>query len=295
MHDERVPAARGDDPLGADHRRERQQGHARAVRQVPDAARPRARRPRRRRDSSCSDRLLPLEDEEPARDGAHARRATSAARCPTELDDLVKLPGVGRKTGNVVRSVAFDLPGLPVDTHVGRLSRRLSSPTRTDPVKVELDLNALVPPEERGRFSLRLILHGRQVCFARKPNCWALRPGRHLPVGRPERPPQAPTGVSCRAIPDADASSLQASSLRVSSARSRTRRAARSVALGEVELVARPRSRRCRGSGRRRRRPGGRVVELGAQAGQLGEVGRGHAGQGIGSAIRGSRTGPRLR
>jgi endonuclease-3 len=90
---------------------------------------------------------------------------------PTELDDLVKLPGVGRKTGNVVRSVAFDLPGLPVDTHVGRLARRLRLTTETDPVKAELDLNALVPPDERGRFSLRLILHGRQVCFARNPNC----------------------------------------------------------------------------------------------------------------------------
>jgi endonuclease-3 len=90
---------------------------------------------------------------------------------PSELSDLVKLPGVGRKTGNVVRSVAFDLPGLPVDTHVGRLSRRLKLTTEDDPVKVETDLNVLVPPEERGRFSLRLILHGRQVCFARKPAC----------------------------------------------------------------------------------------------------------------------------
>ena len=104
---------------------------------------------------------------------------------PTELDDLVKLPGVGRKTGNVVRSVAFDLPGLPVDTHVGRLARRLKLTTETDPVKAELDLNALIPPEERGRFSLRLILHGRQVCFARKPELRRLRAGRHLPVGRP--------------------------------------------------------------------------------------------------------------
>ena len=90
---------------------------------------------------------------------------------PTELDDLVRLPGVGRKTANVVRSVAFDLPGLPVDTHVGRLARRLKLTTETDPVKAEFDLNVLVPPDERGRFSLRLILHGRQVCFARKPNC----------------------------------------------------------------------------------------------------------------------------
>jgi endonuclease-3 len=90
---------------------------------------------------------------------------------PRDLDDLVTLPGVGRKTGNVVRSVAFDLPGLPVDTHVGRLARRLRLTSETDPVAVERDLNALVPPEERGRFSLRLIEHGRRVCDARRPRC----------------------------------------------------------------------------------------------------------------------------
>jgi endonuclease-3 len=90
---------------------------------------------------------------------------------PTALADLVTLPGVGRKTGNVVRSVAFDLPGLPVDTHVGRLSRRLRLTAEEDPVKAEMDLNRLVPEAERGRFSLRLILHGRRVCLARKPRC----------------------------------------------------------------------------------------------------------------------------
>jgi len=90
---------------------------------------------------------------------------------PTELDDLVTLPGVGRKTGNVIRSVAFGLPGLPVDTHVGRLSIRLGLTTETDPVKAELALNDLVPPDERGAFSLRMILHGRQVCDARRPRC----------------------------------------------------------------------------------------------------------------------------
>ena len=90
---------------------------------------------------------------------------------PTELDDLVRLPGVGRKTGNVLRSVAYDLPGLPVDTHVGRLSARLKLTNETDPVKVELDLNSLIPPAERGGFSLRLILHGRRVCVARRPRC----------------------------------------------------------------------------------------------------------------------------
>ena len=92
---------------------------------------------------------------------------------PTALEDLVTLPGVGRKTANLVRWVAFDLPGLPVDTHVGRLARRLGLTTEEDPVKVEHELNALVPAAERGRFSLRLILHGRRVCDARKPRCGA--------------------------------------------------------------------------------------------------------------------------
>ncbi|MFN0089852.1 MAG: endonuclease III [Acidimicrobiales bacterium] len=90
---------------------------------------------------------------------------------PTSLDDLVTLDGVGRKTGNVVRSVAFGLPGLPVDTHVTRLSHRLQLTTQSDPVKIEHELNALIPAAERGAFSLRLILHGRRVCLARKPRC----------------------------------------------------------------------------------------------------------------------------
>jgi endonuclease-3 len=90
---------------------------------------------------------------------------------PTALEDLVTIPGVGRKTANVVRSVAFGLPGLPVDTHVGRLARRLGLTQEDDPVKAELALNALIPPAERGGFSLRLILHGRRVCDARKPRC----------------------------------------------------------------------------------------------------------------------------
>ena len=102
---------------------------------------------------------------------------------PTELDDLVTLPGVGRKTGNVVRSVRSTYRACR-STRTWRLSRRLKLTTETDPVKIELDLNALVPPEERGRFSLRLILHGRQVCFARKPALRRVRPRRHLPVGR---------------------------------------------------------------------------------------------------------------
>ena len=90
---------------------------------------------------------------------------------PHTMEELVTLPGVGRKTANVVLSVGFGLPGLPVDTHVGRLSRRLGLTTETDPVKAELALNRLIPPPERGAFSLRLILHGRRVCIARTPRC----------------------------------------------------------------------------------------------------------------------------
>jgi endonuclease III len=90
---------------------------------------------------------------------------------PHKLSDLVTLPGVGRKTGNVVRSVDLGEPGLPVDTHVLRLSRRLGLTRQTDPVKVELELNPMVRADERGALSLRLILHGRRVCTARKPRC----------------------------------------------------------------------------------------------------------------------------
>ena len=74
------------------------------------------------------------------------------------------------------------LPGLPVDTHVLRLSKRLGLTTQTDPVKVELDLNPMVPSGRTGALRLGLILHGRAVCMARKPNC-GLRPRRLLPLG----------------------------------------------------------------------------------------------------------------
>jgi len=90
---------------------------------------------------------------------------------PTRLEYLVTLPGVGRKTANVIRSVGFGLPGLPVDTHVTRLSRRLGLTTETDAVKIEMALNPMIPAAERGDFSLRMILHGRRVCIARRPRC----------------------------------------------------------------------------------------------------------------------------
>lgn len=94
-----------------------------------------------------------------------------AGEVPSAMEDLTKLPGVGRKTANVVRSVALGEPGLPVDTHVTRLSRRLGLTEHTDPVKIEYELNGMIPPGERGVFSLRLILHGRRVCIARRPQC----------------------------------------------------------------------------------------------------------------------------
>jgi endonuclease-3 len=90
---------------------------------------------------------------------------------PHRMADLVTIPGVGRKTANVVRSVAMGEPGLPVDTHVQRLSARLGLTKQTDPVKIELELNPMVRADERGALSLRLILHGRAVCKARKPRC----------------------------------------------------------------------------------------------------------------------------
>ena len=112
---------------------------------------------------------------------------------PTRIEDLVTLPGVGRKTANVVRSVAMDLPGLPVDTHVLRLSARLGLTEQTDPVKVEYELNAMIPPAERGAFSLRMILHGRRVCDARRPACERcvlndFCPSSRLPTRRTSRP-----------------------------------------------------------------------------------------------------------
>lgn len=92
-------------------------------------------------------------------------------RVPEEMEDLVTLPGVGRKTANVVRSVAMNLPGIPVDTHVIRLSNRLGLTTQKDPVKIEHELMKMLPPGDWGAISLRLILHGRAVCVARKPRC----------------------------------------------------------------------------------------------------------------------------
>jgi endonuclease III len=97
--------------------------------------------------------------------------AEHGGEVPNTLEDLVKLPGVGRKTANVVLGDAFGVPGITVDTHVGRLSRRLGLTVQEDPVKVEFDLMEVIPKPEWTPFSHRLIFHGRRVCFARKPDC----------------------------------------------------------------------------------------------------------------------------
>ena len=90
---------------------------------------------------------------------------------PTGLDELVQLAGVGRKTANLVRVVAFGLSGLPVDTHVIRVANRLGLTGSDDPVEIEHELGALLPVAERGPFGLRMIVHGRRVCVARRPHC----------------------------------------------------------------------------------------------------------------------------
>jgi len=90
---------------------------------------------------------------------------------PTKLEALVKLPGVGRKTANVVLGAAFNIPGIVVDTHVARISRRLQLTDHTDPVKIEFDLMNQMPKRAWSDFSLLLIYFGREFCQARKPRC----------------------------------------------------------------------------------------------------------------------------
>ena len=97
--------------------------------------------------------------------------ARYGGQVPPRMEDLVTLPGVGRKTANVVLGVAFGVAGFPVDTHVLRLTRRLGLTTSTDPVRIEAEVTAMVPSEEWTALGLRLILHGRRVCLARSPRC----------------------------------------------------------------------------------------------------------------------------
>jgi endonuclease III len=115
---------------------------------------------------------------------------------PQVLDDLVKIPGIGRKTANVILGAGFGVPGFAVDTHVIRLTNRIGLVRTSDPVKIEFQVCAAVPKEEWTALSLRLILHGRRICDARRPLCEECvlndfcpssltRPGRRLRKGRP--------------------------------------------------------------------------------------------------------------
>ena len=92
---------------------------------------------------------------------------------PSNLEDLITLPGVGRKTANVVLGHAFGIPGITVDTHFGRLSRRFGWSKQSDPVKVEFEVGELIAEKEWTNLSQRMIWHGRRVCHARKPACGA--------------------------------------------------------------------------------------------------------------------------
>jgi endonuclease III len=115
---------------------------------------------------------------------------------PEVLEDLVKIPGIGRKTANVILGAGFGVPGFAVDTHVIRLTNRIGMVRTKDPVKIEFQVCSMVPKEEWTALSLRLILHGRRICDARRPLCpecvlndfcpsSLTRPGRRLRKGRP--------------------------------------------------------------------------------------------------------------
>jgi endonuclease-3 len=95
------------------------------------------------------------------------------AKVPSNLEDLITLPGVGRKTANVVLGHAFGIPGITVDTHFGRLSRRFGWSKQNNPVKVEFEVGELIPEKEWTNLSQRMIWHGRRVCHSRKPACGA--------------------------------------------------------------------------------------------------------------------------
>ncbi len=122
----------------------------------------------------------------PSRCSSSARRSSSVttARCPPRLDDLVTLPGVGRKTANVVLGNAFGIPGITVDTHFGRLARRFGWTEETDPVKVEHAVGALFPKRDWTMLSHHLIWHGRRCCHAQKPACGACPVAQAVPVVR---------------------------------------------------------------------------------------------------------------
>jgi endonuclease-3 len=117
---------------------------------------------------------------------------------PNTMDDLVKVPGIGRKTANVILGAGFDIPGFAVDTHVIRLTNRLGLVATKDPVKIEYQVCSMVPKEEWTGLSLRLILHGRRICVARRPRCEECVLNDFCPSSlvRPRRRSRARAGTS---------------------------------------------------------------------------------------------------
>jgi endonuclease-3 len=113
---------------------------------------------------------------------AQALCADHAGEVPGTLEALVRLPGVGRKTANVILGNAFGVPGITVDTHFGRLARRFGWTTETDPVKVEMAIQELFPPKDWTMLSHVLVWHGRRCCHARKPACGACPVAKHCPA-----------------------------------------------------------------------------------------------------------------
>ena len=95
------------------------------------------------------------------------------SRVPSTIENLLSLPGVGRKSANVILSNIFGIPGIVVDTHVGRVSRRLGLTNQDDPTKIEEELSNLLPPKKWTKFGQRIVLHGRYLCKAKKPVCEA--------------------------------------------------------------------------------------------------------------------------
>jgi endonuclease-3 len=102
-------------------------------------------------------------------------------KLPEDMESLVKLPGIGRKTANVIRGNAFGVPGITVDTHMIRITNRLGLVAGKDPVKLEFQLQKLIDHREWTMFSHRIIFHGRRVCIARKPACGACTLAKHCP------------------------------------------------------------------------------------------------------------------
>jgi endonuclease III len=107
-----------------------------------------------------------------------------AGGVPTTMEELTSLPGVGRKSANAVLGVCFGKPAIIVDTHFGRVVRRLELTEKSDPYKIEIELKALIPEQIQFEFSMLINRHGRQWCFARKPQCGSCPIMRHCPYER---------------------------------------------------------------------------------------------------------------